>query len=1611
MANGRIKGITIELNGDTTGLTDALKDVNKESSKVTSELKEVERALKFDPSNTELIAQKQQLLAEQIQNTSQKLDVLKQAQQQVEQQFANGDIGAEQYRAFQRELATTEASLRSLQGQMDSTSQNYDSLRNANRDLQTFFDATGTTVNDFSDVLGTRLTNAIREGTASTDQINRALQIMGQHALGAGADIDQMREALRRAAQGTDLNGVRQDLARITQEANQAEEAVNGFGQKLAGVAAGLAAGGGIALALEQALALDTLDTQIDISMNLNEEDAAKVRQSIMETASILGDEEAAYEGIRRQITLNKDASIEANTKIVEGARAVSFAYKEIDFKELIQETHEIGKELGITQQEALAMTNSLLSIGFPPEQLDIIAEYGSQLKRAGFNAQEIQAIMEAGVKTGTWNIDILLDGLKEGRIVAAEFGQGVDKAMKEAIKGTNISAEELEKWGQAVATGGKEGEEAMNQMITALMGVENETKRNELGVKMFGTLWEEVGPSIAQTLQTYKDNMRTSKENTDQLNETVGKLDDSTMANLAEATANLKTAIAPLLITIAELVTKIVNWIAENPKLTASLVAIASVIGTIVAAFATLMPAIGSLISILGGGATAAGLFGGALTILTGPVGLTIAAIAGFTAGVVLLYKKWDEFRELSPAIQGAIAMIAPGIVAVTGAIKAVQGAMSPAMESVDLFGTGVSEATAKAVGGYLDLETQATNAMHRLAWGNETITQSIADDMIAKYAQMGQMVLTEMQTDHAAQLAEQQKFFAESSVLSTTEETQILERLKQKQAAEELATIEGNARIKEIWQTAANEKRGITEDESAQIDLINAKMKENAVKHLSESEREQKLILERLKTDSSAITATQAAEVVKNSEKQRKDSVAAAEKQYDETVMNLQMQRDELGIISEEQYQKLKEDAEKTRDDVVKSANDMHQNVVSEAKAQAGEHVEKVNWETGEVKSKFKVMSEDLNNSMKKAGKWISDEWDKAWKATKKFTDDTKKNVGDGFKTMGTEINGLMQSIGKFISTEWDKAVKTFDPKKMISIGKDVVNGLIKGIGDKFGGVQTKIEELASKIPDWAKKTLGIHSPSRVMAEVGMWTGEGLAQGIESTYGRNESAMKELSQLLVDTTKSNQAEVTKIADEAEKERTKIQQDAAKKKLEIENKLGVDLKKANNAISTKKKGASANDNIKIQQLKENANAKLLKLEQDTQEKLKKVNDKAWSDMVKKEEQASSERLKVLKQYIADKDSSNELSLATEQHILEQSLKLFKDGTAEKIKVQKMYKKVTESINKEKESIDKTYVDNVKKLNDDYIKEEERLTKVYEDEFEKRRNAYYSFAGLFDEVAQRDVTGAALIAALQSQVTAFEDWQKNIASLASKGINEGLLAELQAMGPKAGAEIAALNTLTEEQLAEYTGLWKAKNELARTQTESELTELKQNTEKQINELKIKTSEQLRIYQNEWRNSMIALKGNVKTEMAEMPNIGVFAVSGLIEGMMSKQGDLLNAAQSLAAIVSSAFTTALDIHSPSRVMRGYGVNIGEGLVLGINDMVRKVEGATRRLAKAVTDKSTSSLPNNSVSSTTTNKTENNTENHYNFTVNSPKPLDPYETSRLNKNALKEMGLQF
>jgi len=118
MANN-IKGITIEIGGNTGPLDTALKGVNKTSRDLQSELKEVNKQLKLDPGNTVLLTQKQKLLAESIASTKSKLDTLKIAEGQAQDQFKKGKISEEQYRALQREVIKTEAQLKLLATQAD----------------------------------------------------------------------------------------------------------------------------------------------------------------------------------------------------------------------------------------------------------------------------------------------------------------------------------------------------------------------------------------------------------------------------------------------------------------------------------------------------------------------------------------------------------------------------------------------------------------------------------------------------------------------------------------------------------------------------------------------------------------------------------------------------------------------------------------------------------------------------------------------------------------------------------------------------------------------------------------------------------------------------------------------------------------------------------------------------------------------------------------------------------------------------------------------------------------------------------------------------------------------------------------------------------------------------------------------------------------------------------------------------------------------------------------------------------------------------------------------------------------------------------------------------
>lgn len=226
---GRIKGITIEIGGSTKALSTAMKDIDSQSKKLASELKDVEKLLKLDPTNTELVAQKQKLLAEQIKVTETRLTALKEAQANISPE----DVGEEKYRALEREIAATETSLNGYKSALSNVKPEQEALNTNQQRLSTLLEATKSDLSDYTSVLGTRLVNAIKDGTASSDQLEVAIDKIGKQALGSETDLNQMKQALDKVDDGNGLDGVKNDLQDIAQEAGNTGDQLETMSGKL----------------------------------------------------------------------------------------------------------------------------------------------------------------------------------------------------------------------------------------------------------------------------------------------------------------------------------------------------------------------------------------------------------------------------------------------------------------------------------------------------------------------------------------------------------------------------------------------------------------------------------------------------------------------------------------------------------------------------------------------------------------------------------------------------------------------------------------------------------------------------------------------------------------------------------------------------------------------------------------------------------------------------------------------------------------------------------------------------------------------------------------------------------------------------------------------------------------------------------------------------------------------------------------------------------------------------------------------------------------------------------------------------------------------------------
>ncbi|AEE92513.1 conserved membrane protein of unknown function [Tepidanaerobacter acetatoxydans Re1] len=506
---------------------------------------------------------------------------------------------------------------------------------------------------------------------------------------------------------------------------------------------------------------------------------------------------------------------------------------------------------------------------------------------------------------------------------------------------------------------------------------------------------------------------------------------------------------LVPHLNKLVEKLQQLVDWLANlSPATQETIVKIgmlAAAIGPLLLIFGKLVGGIGSVIGVLSSvsgaiavattGAAAAtpaiGALATAFTVLTGPVGIAVAAIGGVTAAGVALYRHLSQ--ESIPEIK--------------------------------LFGNETSKATQEAVTGFLQLNDEATLALNQLSWSGQKVTKDMAQKIAGNFSQMASDVQAGLDKHHQESLSKMQGFVTSSTALSKKEQEEILNNMQQGYESRKQTIVEGEARIKEILDTASGEKRALTKAEQEEINAIQRTMVETGIKVLSENEIEAKAIMERMRAQAGEITALQAAEVVKNSIEQKDKTIKAAEEQYNEVVKEIIRQRDEAGIISKDQADRLIKEAARQKDESIARAEEMHQRVVEEAKMQAKEHVNQVDWETGEIKSKWQVMKDDITTKAKEIKEDVIKKWEDIKIATSEKWENIKTSLANNWQSMKEDTLLKVKEIKEDVTRRWEELqISTRD--KWASIKSSVA--------DSIDGIKSKISEGIEKIKEWNATTV---------------------------------------------------------------------------------------------------------------------------------------------------------------------------------------------------------------------------------------------------------------------------------------------------------------------------------------------------------------------------------------------------------------------------------------------------------------------------------------------------------------------------------------------------------
>jgi len=417
---------------------------------------------------------------------------------------------------------------------------------------------------------------------------------------------------------------------------------------------------------------------------------------------------------------------------------------------------------------------------------------------------------------------------------------------------------------------------------------------------------------------------------------------------------------------------------------------------------------------------------------------------------------------------------------------------------------------------------------------------------------------------------------------------------------------------------------------------------------------------------------------------------------------------------------------------------------------------------------------------------------------------------------------LSKLPGPIKEFFGIVEQESVKTGRGagKAFQEISEDVdtrMRGAGRSVAAIYGGIRSEAAETSKKNMQYSKEMAASYD---WMAQEAMMATDNLFQ--------DEREKLDLS--IKDTDKANK-DKAKGASDAAKAKEKAAKDAfAKEKTLIEDLRIFEQIELEDAIAmyeelqrTKVEGSEEHYELEktLHTLRKQLDAERLESSKKIAEQEKKDAEEE-KKRIKEQEDAIAKLFASDKKYIDDKKFYNLLSTQEEVALWEDTQSKYLEGT------------------KEREDADRSLYEAKKRL----ITEQETLLdkitaaeKKYSDAVDARAQTIYQSFGMFDELKEREkVVGKDLTKNLQDQVKELQNWSSNLEKLAKKGIDEGLLAELEKMGPGANAEIEALSKMSASELTKYAALWQQKHELARTQAAKELEGLREDTDEQIRAL-------------------------------------------------------------------------------------------------------------------------------------------------------------------------------